>query len=403
MAGRDPLGVPVTTPVVAGQTADAPRALPAMAPVRQSARLPGQPSVGDGKRAASGTRAALVAPQDASGCPLAATPMPEAERDRVLAPGWHGALEPRARRFPHAAGALHATAAPVARGGAATVARRAPEQSGQTRPWQARRLGVRARAFAARQEQRGRQRVARAVTAINALDERPQGQPLGPDAGSVPHAAAAPLATHRVAGRGHVTVTTAGHEAVKRRESTRPATTGHRERVPGRAVRAEATRPHAVQRLGGRVEATNHPAEALCLAQGVAAYRRASLLAQGCGRVQGGAWALPPLWRQDAQRVVGRLSLVSLALRVVVWMPCVVRRHLQQADATRTGIAPGQPGRQTATPTTAMRRRAFRGVTWSRLKSAGKLHDHLTPWHDVPKRLLTRLEIPLAIDDGLVT
>jgi hypothetical protein len=44
-----------------------------------------------------------------------------------------------------------------------------------------------------------------------------------------------------------------------------------------------------------------------------------------------------------------------------------------------------------------------RGVTLSRIKIDGKLHEHLTPLNDVQKRLLKLMEVPLEIYDGLVT
>jgi hypothetical protein len=78
-------------------------------------------------------------------------------------------------------------------------------------------------------------------------------------------------------------------------------------------------------------------------------------------------------------------------------------RHLQRAGATLTGISPGQPGRQTAQPTTERMLAAFRGVTLSRIKSDGKLHEHLTPLNAVQKRILTLMEVPLERYDTLVT
>jgi len=106
---------------------------------------------------------------------------------------------------------------------------------------------------------------------------------------------------------------------------------------------------------------------------------------------------------QDAQRGGGRLALVRLALRVVGWMPCVVRRHLQPAGLTLQGLSPGQRGRQTAPPTTERRLQVVRGGTRSRLKSDGTLHEPLTPLHAVQKRRLTLMAVPLEISDGLVT
>jgi transposase len=253
MAVRDPLGWPLTTTGVAGQPADDPLSLPEMAKVRQIARTTELTDVGDCTMAAMGTRAESVAHQDDYLCPLSAQQMPEAERDRVLAPVWRDPLAPSAIRVPNADGACDATDAPVARGFTDTVARSASDPSGQSHTWQERRLVGRSLAFAASQEQSVRQRVARAVTALNALEERKQGKPRLPDEAAAYQAAAAILAKHRVEGLVTVTVTTDVHEHVKRRDGTRPATTVRRERVRVCATCEETPLAHAVQRLGWRV------------------------------------------------------------------------------------------------------------------------------------------------------
>jgi transposase len=116
-----------------------------------------------------------------------------------------------------------------------------------------RRLVVRSLAFATTQEKPRRHRVARAVTASTALDERKQGKQRGPDAATASQAAAAIMAKQRVDGLVHVTVMPDGHEPAKRRYGTRPATTVRRERVRGGAARAQAPLAHAVRRLGWRV------------------------------------------------------------------------------------------------------------------------------------------------------
>jgi transposase len=253
MAVLAPLGWPLTTPVVAGNTADDPRYLPELATIRPIAGSRGLTYVGDGKMAALGTRAAIVAYGDDSLGPLSATQRPEADLTRVLAPVWNGALAPSAIRLPTADGAGEATAAPVATGCADTVELSAVAHAGQPHPWQERRLVVRSLAVAARQEQSLRQRVARAVMESNALDARTQGKPRVPDEAAASHAAAAILAKHRVAGLVTVTVRTDVHEHVKRRYGTRPATTVRSERVRVQAAREEAPRTDAVRRLGWRV------------------------------------------------------------------------------------------------------------------------------------------------------
>ena len=140
----------------------------------------------------------------------------------------------------------------------------------------------------------------------------------------------------------------------------------------------------------------------MSLAQGVAAYRSEYLIEQGFGRLTGRSLSLTPLFLRDEQRVVALICLLSIALRVLVLMQFIVRRNLQQAGATLTGIYPGQPGRQTAQPTTEMMRSVFRGVTLSHIKIEGKLHEHLTPLNAVQKRILALMEIPLESYDELV-
>jgi len=399
----DPLGLPLTTTVVAGHTADDPLYLPEIAKVRQGVRITGLTYVGDCKMAALGTRAEIVAQQDDSLCPLSAKQMPEAALDRVLAPVFRGTLEPSAMRLPQANGARDETDDPVAIGFAYTVELSAPDQSGQSRTWQERRLVVRSLALAMRQEQSLRQRVARAVAEIDALDERKQGKRRLPDAAATSQAAAAIMTKHRVEGLVHVTVTTDVHEHAKRRYGTRPATTVRSERVRVHVAREEAALAQAVQRLGWRVYATNHLAAELSLAQGVAAYRSEYLIEQGFGRLKGRALSLTPLLLRDEQRVVALICLLSIALRVLVLMQFVVRCNLQQAGTTLSGLYPGQPGRRTAQPTTEMMLGALRGVTLSRIKIDGKLLYHLTPLTAVQKHILTLMEVPLESYDGLVT
>ncbi len=119
--------------------------------------------------------------------------------------------------------------------------------------------------------------------------------------------------------------------------------------------------------------------------------------------MQGRSLSLMPLFLPYEHRVVGLRCLLSIALRVLVLMQCVVRRNLQKRGATLTGIYPGQPGRQTAKPTTEMMLSALRGVTRSRIRIDGKLHKCLTPLNGVQKRLLTLMEVPLESYNGLVT
>jgi transposase len=403
MSTLDPLALPLTIKTVAGSTADDPLYLPEIAKIRQIAQMTGLTYVGDCKMAALGTRTEIVAYKDFYLCPLSAKQMPEAELDRLLEPVFNRKLKPIEIRLPNADGQIDETDDPVAVGFEYTIEQSGQDKSGQIQTWQERRLVVRSLALAKSQEKGLRQRVASAVKEINTLDERKKGKKPLPDEAAANQAAEAILVKYRVKGLVKVSVSTEIKEQEKRRYGARPAGTVRTESVQVRATIDKAAVNKAVRRLGWRVYATNHTADELSLAQAVAAYRSEYLIEQGFGRLKGHSLSLTPLFLHFEHRIVGLISLLSIALRVLVLIQFVVRRNLQKEGETLKGIYPGQPGRQTKSPTTEMMLRAFRGLTLSRIKIDGKEHYHLTPLNSVQKRILKLMEAPLESYSGLAT
>src|SRR5215213_2703856 len=88
----DPLGMPLATAVVPGNTADDPLYVPAVAAVRQSLGVGGRTYVGDCKMAALATRAFVAQGNDFYLCPLPLTQVSRAERNELLQPVWDGAV-----------------------------------------------------------------------------------------------------------------------------------------------------------------------------------------------------------------------------------------------------------------------------------------------------------------------
>ena len=86
----DPLGLPLTTAVVAGSCADDPLYVPEIRKVRQSLKLNRLTYIGDCKMAALQTRTEIVAQDDYYLCPLSALQMPAAELDQLLEPVFAG-------------------------------------------------------------------------------------------------------------------------------------------------------------------------------------------------------------------------------------------------------------------------------------------------------------------------
>src|SRR5438067_3121010 len=86
----DPLGLPLATAVVPGNTADDPLYVPAIRAVRQALGAGGRTSVGDCKMAALGTRAFVASTADFYLCPLSEAQLSRAQRRALLQPVFDG-------------------------------------------------------------------------------------------------------------------------------------------------------------------------------------------------------------------------------------------------------------------------------------------------------------------------
>ena len=393
LATLDPLGLPMTIATVAGNTADDPLYLPAIAKVRRSVGLAGMTYIGDCKIAALATRADIVAHQDFYLCPLSAKQVSAEELDRLLEPIW-SSEQPLEEVRLTAEGQAEAQAEPDAVGFAYAVEQVGHGQSGKPQRWQERRLVVRSLAHARLQEESLRKRAQRAVDEINALNERKQGKKRLAAEAEALNAAEAIIARNRVVDMVQIGVHTIVHEETKRRYGQRPAQTLRTTSVQVEARIDQAAMAQVVRRLGWRVYATNHDQE-LSLQQVVAAYWSEYLVEQGIRRLKGHALSLTPLYLKCEQRIVGLIFLLSIALRVLVLMQFVAREHLKREGTTLKGIYPGQPGRQTMRPTTEMMLPVFRGITLSRITVNGETYEHLTPLTPVQERIVELIGIPL--------
>jgi transposase len=393
LATLDPLGLPMTIATVAGNTADDPLYLPAIAKVRRSVGLAGMTYIGDCKIAALATRADIVAHQDFYLCPLSAKQVSAEELDRLLEPIWSSEQSLEDVRLT-AEGQAEAQAEPDAVGFAYAVEQGGHGQSGQPQRWQERRWVVRSLAHARLQEESLRKRVQRAVDEINALNERKQGKKRLAAEAEALQAAEAIIARHRVGDIVQIEVHTIVRKETKRRYGQRLAQTLRTTSVQVEARLDQAAMAQVVRRLGWRVYATNHDQE-LSLKQVVAAYWSEYLVEQGIRRLKGHSLSLTPLYLKCEQRIVGLIFLLSIALRVLVLMQFVARENLKQEGTTLKGIYPGQPGRQTTRPTTEMMLHVFRGITLSRITVNGETYEHLTPLTPVQERIVELIGIPL--------
>src|SRR5260221_629380 len=164
----DPLGLPLATAVVPGNTSDDPLYVPAIQAVQQSLGVGGRTYVGDCKMAALATRAFVAAGGDCYLCPLSESQLSRAERHALLQPVWEGlqALQPVWRPGPEGQ-----PDELVAEGFAVDVALTATGAAQEVR-WTERRWLVRSQAYAQAQEAALERRLAKAEAALRDLPAR---------------------------------------------------------------------------------------------------------------------------------------------------------------------------------------------------------------------------------------
>src|SRR5712692_3038914 len=169
----DPLGLPLTTTIVDGQSADDPLYVPEIQRVQRILGAGGKTYIGDGKMGALATRAYVAHRRDYYLCPLAGTQMPAAELEALLAPVLSG--EPPLEPIYHPDTVRRKKPVLLAEGYPTSVTQTA-EVDGETVTWTERRLVVRSVAYAAAQAQALDKRLAQACAEIEQLNVRKQGK-----------------------------------------------------------------------------------------------------------------------------------------------------------------------------------------------------------------------------------
>jgi transposase len=387
-AALDPLGLPVTTAVVPGNSADDPLYIPEIQKVHRSFGRGGKTFVGDCKMAALATRAYLVSTRDFYLCPLSEKQMSPEERRQRLAPVWPGQqqLVPvyRPTTEPQEEPEL------IAEGFCFDVALQA-EVNGQPVSWTERRWLVRSVAFAQGQQRKLQKRLLEATQELSHLAQRKQGKKRLEAAG-LQAAAAAVLTSQRVGGLLEVHVRTERHERAVRGYGGQP------ERVEVEQVhhlevrRNEEAIEQAQRPMGWQVYALNQAD--LPLLGVVLAYRGQYHIEGDWSRLKGKPLSLEPMYLQDEGRMAGLVLLLMLAVRVLTLLEWQVREKLRAGGEKLKGIYPGQPGRQTNRPSAEMLLAAFKGISLTVVAAAGEVSIHISPLTPLQERLLALWELP---------
>jgi transposase len=399
-AAAEPSGHLVACDLQPGQCADDPLYTPLIQRVRGLLGRTGLVYAGDCKMAALATRAEIAAHQDYSVMPLPLTGETAAEfatwvdavvegeqgvtllwdGDRLLGGGYEF---------------VRTLSAPV---------------NGQTVRWSERVQIVRSGTLAQRQQTTLNRHLAAAEAELGALTPAPgRGKRQCHDQAALAAAIASVLARHGVSEL--LTVHWERHETLETRYvgrgrggPQRPTRTAVQVRYLITRVERNATAIAARQsRLGWRVQVTNAPADRLSLPQAVLHYRGGWSLERDFHHLKDLPLGLSPLfvWKDD--QLTGLTRLLTLALRLLTLLETQVRRGLEQAQATLTGLYEGTPTRSTERPTGKRILKAFARarLTLTEVETGTAPSWYLTPLSALHEQLLRYLHLPVSLYSAL--
>ena len=386
-AALDPLGMPLATAVVPGNSTDDPLYVPAIQAVQKSFGVGGRTFVGDCKMAALATRAFVAAGGDFYLCPLSEAQLSRAQRRELLQPVFDGRQALQAVSRPAAEGQAEEL---VAQGFGVDVTLTATVDEREV-SWAERRWLVRSRAYAQAQQAALERRLATAAAALQELAQRKQGKKRRF------HAELMQAAADIVKGQ--------GVEGLLRYHIQAVLTTQHVRAYRGQPAREQRDVSFVIevrrqeqaigqqkQERGWQVYASNAPA--MALAQVVWAYRGQYRIEDDWARLKGRSLGLTPVYLQDEGRIQGLVYLLSVALRLLTLLEWVVRDRLHKEEAKLRDLYAGQPGRRTARPSAELLLRALKTIRVSVVEVHGHSHVLLTPLTSVQQRLLELWNLP---------
>jgi transposase len=392
------LGMPLATEVVSGERADDPLSVPCIRRGQASLGRHGLLYVGDCKMASRDTRAFLAAQGDFYLCPLPALQLAESELAEAIEAVWSGAqpVSPVLRKRPDGMPER------IAEGYASQVPM-CLDRAGERQSWTERRLIVRSMRQAQAAEKALRPRVATALAAVEALNQRGRGKRRFEDVSTLRQAVEA-------------LVQRAGVEAFLWLRSTPHATPRTGRAYRGQSARVERDRQAtvevrvdaaaleaAIRRLGWRVYGTNQPQEQWSLAQAVLAYRSEYLVERSLGRLKGRPLSLTPMYVQRDDHATGLSRLWSMALRVLTLLEFVGRRRLAAEGTPLAGLYTGNAKRETARPTAARLLEAFQDITLTVIEGPHQTYRHVTALRPLQQRILEILGFSSDVYTKLLT
>lgn len=400
VAALDPLGLPLVTQVVSGDTADDKLYKPAVERVLQIIDGIGLLFVGDSKMSALATRAYIQRLNHYYLCPLAQTGETAQEMEQWIAAANDGKqpLTPIYIENTKGEHRLLAEGYVFERMVQAEIAADKPEGTAhemQPIQWTEWVMLVRSESYRKAQVEALESRLQRAAERLRALTPPPgRGKRQIQDEDSLINSASAILKAYEVEGLLSYAFELQEKRQIKyigrgRGNPNRPKQEIVNIRYQITAITRLGETIAAYQKtLGWRAYVSNAPTEQLSLEQAVLTYRDEWIIERGFHRLKGVPLSLDPLFVKRDDQVTGLTNLLCIAVRLLTLIEFVVRRKLKQTGEKLTGLIENNPKKGIDNPTTERLLKEFDEVTLTIVHLPDQIIRHVTPLTDLQNRIL---------------
>jgi transposase len=393
----EPLGMPLATDVLSGERAEDGLYIPIIERIQSGLNKTGLLFVGDCKMSALDTRAYLARHQDWYLSPLPLPGAPAEAMDTWITVGVTKSEAGEFTRIWRTTDRGHEVLA--AEGYEFERSCAAPGATGDTATWNERGVVVRSPMHADQQAAGLEKRLRQAETKLAPLTPlRGRGQRHITAEATFMEAMALVLKAHRVDGLLHVAwekqveQTTQyvgrGRGAVHREKRVIEKTRSHITQVARQADRLAALR----RRLGWKALVTKAGPTRLSWQEAVLCYRHEYRVERIFHRLKSRVH-IAPLFVKLNEQIEGLTYLLTLGVRVLTVMEFVLRRSLEQAQASLPGLPPENKHMVTDKPTAERILKAFADVSLTIIKSAAgeDILRRLTPLSGLQEDILQRL------------
>lgn len=395
LASLDPLGMPLMTAVVSGNSGDEPLYVPAIKRLQESVGQSGKLYVGDAKMATVSTRAWLAGTGDFYLCPLSGTQMTvtlfEALVDGALLEEVSLQEVCKPQDSKPAARELLAV-------GYQSKRQMSSQREDQVIEWEENLYVVRSESYAKAEKERLEKRLLRAQEELEKLNQRRQGKKRLSEL-EVKEAVQALLRKHRCGELLEVELVVQERSKEVRKYKERGCEERIAREVTVKVKRKESTIERKKNYSGWRVYVSNQ--KELGLEEAVLLYREQYQIEHSISRLKGQSLGLQALYLQKEERIKGLCHLLSLCLRELTLLEYMVRRELASEGEKLKGIYASQGGRQTNRPSAELILEAFRGISVTTVEVGGQQKRLLSELNQVQQRLLLLLKLPKSIYESL--